>query len=520
MVNIVKRGVQIVKIGAAARKLKNSQGEVEKQLARRALANLFADARGGVMKIGQLMAGPDDDNPFVDLATGIEPLPLADMIPVIEEGLGCSLSDVFSEIDESDAAASLGQVHHARLKDGIEVAIKVQYPGIDKAVAAELTLAGLMPGIGPVRKWGFDLAGYKTALKENMDRELDYRNEAARQIRYRAQVTVPGLVVPAVYEELTSKRVLVQEWRTGGRFTDLELWTQKDRDGVGRVLLATLFKSLFDAGEVHGDPHPGNSCYLKSPKGDPLVVLMDYGCTAPVSQQQRLALLKLILSLRGEAGAVSSLRAFAAMGFDAEKLSAIGKAMPQLAEILLAPFLADRPFKITEWNLKTQFEALLGENRWWFRAAGAPGDILLLRAFQGVVQQLDQLSASLDWMKTLRETVSTELLERAKKFTLPPLPVGVREFAPTPRTESTAPLADHLRVEVHEGNKRLVSVTMPAAAAMNLRDLVPEDVLALIEAADDIDLDAILERLAANGLQPQDILTFDKPPKRYRIWLA
>ncbi|MGY8961750.1 MAG: hypothetical protein ACKVKG_19910 [Alphaproteobacteria bacterium] len=86
MVNIVKRGVQIVKIGAAARKLKNSQGEVEKQLARRALANLFADARGGVMKIGQLMAGLDDDNPFADLATGIEPLPLADMIPVIEGG--------------------------------------------------------------------------------------------------------------------------------------------------------------------------------------------------------------------------------------------------------------------------------------------------------------------------------------------------------------------------------------------------------------------------------------------------
>jgi hypothetical protein len=81
-------------------------------------------------------------------------------------------------------------------------------------------------------------------------------------------------------------------------------------------------------------------------------------------------------------------------------------------------------------------------------------------------------------------------------------------------------MADHLRVEVYEGDKRLVSVTMPAGAAMNIRDLVPEDVLALIEASDDIDLDAILARLAVNGLQPQDILTFQKPPKRYRIWLA
>jgi predicted unusual protein kinase regulating ubiquinone biosynthesis (AarF/ABC1/UbiB family) len=99
MVNIVKRGVQIAKIGAAARKLKNSRSDAEKLLARRALANLFADARGGVMKIGQLMAGQNDDNPFADLAAGVEPLPLAEMIPVIEDGVGCSLSDVFSEID-------------------------------------------------------------------------------------------------------------------------------------------------------------------------------------------------------------------------------------------------------------------------------------------------------------------------------------------------------------------------------------------------------------------------------------
>jgi hypothetical protein len=387
-------------------------------------------------------------------------------------------------------------------------------------VAAELTLAGLMPGIGPVRKWGFDLAGYKSALKENMDRELDYRNEAVRQSRYRAQVTVPGLVVPAVYEDLTSKRVLVQEWRTGVRFADLEHWTQRDRDGVGRILLATLFKSLFDAGEVHGDPHPGNSCYLKSPKGDPLVVLMDYGCTASVSERQRLALLNLILSLRGEAGAVSPLRAFAGMGFDAQKLSAIAESLPQLAKILLTPFLADRPFKITDWDLKTRFEALLGENRWWFRAAGAPADILLLRAFQGVVQQLDQLSAALDWMKILSETVSKEIFEQARDFTPLSLPEGVTENASAPVTSAPAPLAKHLRVEVHERDKRIVSVTMPAAAAMNLRDLVPEDVLALIEASDDIDLDAILDRLAANGLQSQNILTFQKPPKHYRIWLT
>lgn len=516
--NIAKRAVQIAKIGMAARKLRNSSAGVDKQLARQALANLFADARGGVMKIGQLMAGQDDENPFADLASGIDPLALAEVTAAIEDSLGQPLDAVFAEFDESEAAASLGQVHHARLKDGPEVAVKVQYPGIADAVAAELTLAGLMPGVGPVKKWGFDLAGYKAALKGNMDRELDYRNEANRQIQFRERVAVTGLVVPAVHETLTSERLLVQDWHMGVRLADVGYWTQKDRTEVGRILLATLFKSLFDVGEVHGDPHPGNAYYLKSPTADPIVVLMDFGCTAPVREAQRMSLLKLILSLRDGKNDMA-LRAFAGMGFDPVKLSAIAESMPQLAEILMEPFLANRPFTISEWRLKDRFEALMGESRWWFRAAGAPADILLLRAFQGVAQQLDQLGAALDWWAVLVDAVSPDTIARAQGYSLPSLPPGVSEGAVPAPSASAEPMAENLRVQVHEGARQIVAITMPAKAALNLMDLVPDDVLEQIKKSKEIDLDAILKRLRTRGLHPQDILDFEKPPKRYRIWL-
>lgn len=178
--NLFKRVATVAKTGIAVRKLKYSETTDARQKASQALTALFADARGVTIKFGQIMAQGGDD-PLTELTDSIEPLPLSDMIPVIEEELGLPALEVLESIDESQAAASLGQVHKARLKDRKKVALKVQYPAIKDAVDAEMKLFGLMPGVGPVNKWGVDLDGYKPALRDNMDRELDYRNEAAHQ---------------------------------------------------------------------------------------------------------------------------------------------------------------------------------------------------------------------------------------------------------------------------------------------------------------------------------------------------
>ena len=514
--NFGKKALQVAKIGLAARRIAKARSASDKAQAREALSALFADAKGVTMKVGQLLAGQDGDNEFVDLVTSIEPLPLSRIRPLISESLGQDVDEIFSDIEESRAAASLGQVHRAHLIDGREVAVKVRYPGIADAVNAELKLAGLMPGLGPVKKWGFDLDGYKTTLKTNMDRELDYLSEAARQQEFAERVQVPGLIVPGVVDEYLSDGVLVQDWQSGLRLSDISGWVEKDRKDVARILLGTLLTSLFEAGRVHGDPHPGNTYFRKTSRGEVEVVLMDFGCIVDVDDSARLALLKLILALRnGEE--VNVLQVFAAMGFETEKLALIAEPLAAVANALLQPFLKDEEFDLATWDLKDRFEALLGENRWWFRSAGPPTLLLLLRAFQGLVQQLEQLQVNINWWQVLETSVSPDTRLLAINIPLPPLPSEMANLTRAANMASGA--AEHLRVVVIRDGEKVVEITMPGRAARNIENLMPEDVLEQITAAGEIDMKAIRQRLEDTGLCPQEVFEFNNGEKQYRVWL-
>jgi len=514
--SVFDRGVRAAKIGFAVRNLRKADAPEVREQARRALAAQFADSRGVTMKFGQLMAAGEGGEAFRDLVGSIEPLPLAEMLPVLETELGKPADQVFAELHESEHAASLGQVHRGTLHDGREVAVKIQYPFIAGAIDAEMRLFGLMPGVGPVRKWGFDLEGYKCALKENMARELDYRNEAERQTRFRDAVRVPGLVVPEVLVEHTTARVLTQAWESGVPLARAASWPVAARADIGRTLLATLLSSMIEFGEVHGDPHAGNYAFRKRPDGSPEVVLMDFGCTVPVARSERMALLRTIIAVR-EGEDLNALDAFGAMGFDAEKLALISGALGTLAHILFAPFKEQQKFFVQHWDLKARFESLLGENRWWFRASGPPAHILLLRSFFGLAQQLHELRAGVQWWQVLNSALSPALVAEARAMTIPA--VAPEVAAQARQIISSVRLARYLRVKVTRGNDNVVDLSMPAEAVLRLEELIPEETLTYLRTSDDWDLPAIMADIQAKGVSPREIMAFEKGPKRYRIWL-
>jgi predicted unusual protein kinase regulating ubiquinone biosynthesis (AarF/ABC1/UbiB family) len=291
-------------------------------------------------------------------------------------------------------------------------------------------------------------------------------------------------------------------------------WSEKDRLAIGQTLVLTLFKSLFVAGEVHGDPHPGNVFYSHDEYGQPLVTLLDYGCTISIAEQRRLALLKLIVGCR-ERSSTKPLDCFASLGFDSKKLIPISGSLPALCQILFRPFLINHPFDPEQWQLGKSFNDLLGDYRWWFRSAGPSDLFLLMRAFQGLIQQLQQLDVKLPWWTLLQQTVGRERIQQAIAFELP-----IIKCDPTAKALSFDQQATVLCVRVSEDGEQRVSIKMPAEAVLDLEHLIPEDVLERIIASRKIDLKQLGDSIRTNGIIPQQLFTFEDGRKTYRVWLS
>ncbi len=510
--SLVDRGLRIAKVALQANRLRKLDSESKKEIAKRALVSQFSDARGALMKVGQLLTASQDDS-FDSLVKGIPAVELEGVLPSIEAALGKPLGSVFQSIEESDHAASLGQVHAAKLSDGKPVAVKVRYPDISDQVQAEIKLFGLMPGLGPVKEWGMDLESYKQNFKNNMDRELDYREESRIQQLFKNQLDISGLCVPSVYSDYTRPDLLVQSWESGQYIDEIVDWPVRDKRIIAEILLTTLFKSLFELGVVHGDPHKGNYYFRRDQDNAPEVVLMDFGCHIEISEQSRLAFLNLILAV-SEGKSVIPLRNFTAMGFDPKKLIKLGDTLPMLCRFLFMPFTQKGLFHIQHWELEASVERLLGEKKWWFRSAGPSQLFMIMRAFQGIVQHLQTLGVSLSWQNLLLRSLCTKTLEKARTLQLQPMSEE-QEVA----VQDVSSLAKKLCIRVYDNEKEKVKAEVPAELALDLGNLMPDDVLASLQKSEAIDLDKIQQDLKESGLIPQNLFQHINGSKRYEVWL-
>jgi predicted unusual protein kinase regulating ubiquinone biosynthesis (AarF/ABC1/UbiB family) len=199
----------------------------------------------------------------------------------VEEDLGAPIAELFAEWDaEPVASASIGQVHRARLHDGLEVAVKVQHPGIHRAVESDLASASVLEtlaSVGGARR--FRTKDVLAVIKQRFREELDYALEAERIGHFaRVHAGDPTVRVPALVASRSGKRVLTTEFVRGRTFEEACAASEGERRAWAETMWRFVFKGNLVGGKFNADPHPGN--YIFHDHGR--ITFLDYGCVQPI----------------------------------------------------------------------------------------------------------------------------------------------------------------------------------------------------------------------------------------------
>jgi ubiquinone biosynthesis protein len=231
------------------------------------------------------------------LQDNVPPAPFEEVRLAVEAELGATLEERFAAFDPVPlASASIAQVHRAVLHDGREVAVKVQRPGIEPQIRSDLhilyTLAHLLndrlhlPGL-------YTPLGIVQEFDAALTRELDFIQEARAATRFRRIFEKhPEIHVPEVYEDWTTRRMLVLEMLVGRRFAELEPGDPQTLPAMDKLIEATYLQ-VFEHGFFHGDPHPGNLFVLP----DGRLAFLDFGLTGTLNREMQDCLVNLFLGL-------------------------------------------------------------------------------------------------------------------------------------------------------------------------------------------------------------------------------
>ena len=243
---------------------------------------LMGNMKGAFMKLGQIMSFATEVVPenarqaLSRLQMDAPPMRFEVARKVIEDDFGRDLRELFRSFDEEPiAAASIGQVHRARLHGGEEVAVKVQYPGVAQAIETDLKAAGPRCMLSAVNR-NIDAQGIVEEVKERLFEEFDYQKELSSQPLFgKLWQGHPLIRIPRVYPEMSAARVITQEYCHGLRFDEYAEQASADQKRLCvHALTDFVFDSMYRLCVFNGDPHPGN--YLMQADGG--IVFLDFGC--------------------------------------------------------------------------------------------------------------------------------------------------------------------------------------------------------------------------------------------------
>ena len=371
--------------------------------------------KGAAMKFGQVLSTvdlpnlePEDRERLKEkLAVLRDQAPrvaFKDVERVMREDWGEPPSRVLAELDpEAIAAASIGQVYRGVTKDGRDVAIKVQYPGIVEAVDADLRAArALVPLIKRLSP-GLDGRALVNELRERVSEELDYELEAQNGRRVaRHWRDHPHVLVPRVDTELSTRRVLVSDWVDGEGFAVMKELGDAERDRLGETMFRFFFATAREMDLALGDPHPGN---LMRNKADGRLVALDFGLVRSLDPGYVDREARIYRALdAGDAGAIAA--SFRDLGY---LKGAVDEKLLKRYMLLTGEWMweVEQPFRLSGNYAADLAERAMGLGPEWLtmvRSFDVPPEALLLRRMENMVfSTLCDLRAAADWQDLAEE---------------------------------------------------------------------------------------------------------------------
>jgi ubiquinone biosynthesis protein len=277
----------------------SEDGEARQVPFARRLRHSLDECGGMFVKMGQVastrsdLVSPPVAEELSHLQDHVAPAPPEGVRELLEDELGAPVDDVFAEFDWNPlAAASIGQVHRARLHGGRQVVVKVQRPGIANSVDRDLDVLNELAAMVEQRTtWGADyhVSDLADEFAERLREELDFEIEARNASDIAANLDDDSDVrIPAVFHDLTSRRVLVMEWLDGVsvRETDEIDDLGVDRRQLAEDLLRCMLQQMLIDAQYHADPHPGNVMVLR----DGRLALIDFGAASRIDPLQQTAI--------------------------------------------------------------------------------------------------------------------------------------------------------------------------------------------------------------------------------------
>jgi predicted unusual protein kinase regulating ubiquinone biosynthesis (AarF/ABC1/UbiB family) len=373
----------------------------------RELLDQLDGLKGLTMKLGQMLSYVDHSLPpgarrvLSRLQAASRPLDAAPIADVVRAELGAAPADLFDRWTPTPfAAASIGQVHRAEL-GGAAYAVKVQYPGIEDLLRADVATVGRLVRLATLLS-PVDGKAIVDELAGRVLEECDYVREADNQRRFASLLAGdPDVDVPTVRADRSTRRVLTTALCDGLDFdTFARTAPQPARDRAGAAIYRACFASLFGHGTYNADPHPGN--YRFTPAGR--VTMLDFGCVKQFSPVF-IATWKQVARATLANDRVAFRRAFDATGFVGRARRFDYDHQLEAMRYLYRPMLATEPFRFTEEFLAPLADRLVFRNANRFRLAMPPDWLFVNRLQFGMFSVLCHLGATARYDRLFRDAL-------------------------------------------------------------------------------------------------------------------